>query len=419
MKYIFYLPNYVPYSNGIKSLWYAAYLFSKYRETLIITFDGGEIGKYEIPSIYREILRKKKIVSDVDIVIYPDMVKGNPLKVEKIARYLMAKPYILNGEGIDIGSGDFLISFSHAVDRKLTQLNTLLPELKQLAKYKKDEKNKTVVIYYGKCRISLGETIIKKIIDDFDNVKIVTRTIPSSKEALYEEIAKASLFVSFDPLSSLAYEANLVGTPSLLMDTIFSEEFDGFNHKLFGFYYNYSELKNEDLGVLGREIFNESHADLNNVLVKNEEVVQSVISKIEDWFQGENKVNSSFELESIKFYNEKWMASPIINCTSLESVIAYNLIRRNIICFIGAILLNRFKQMGLAMWHGAENMKSKLIGVLFTTAQAHMISYILNPRRKMVKLKKANTAGDSVLKQDSAFHLNNGFLSILWRFICK
>ena len=167
MKYVFHLPNYVPYSNGIKSLWYAAYLFSKNREVYVHPYNGGEIEKYEAPINYKKLINKNKIIERDDIVVYPDMVKGNPLNAKRVARYLMAKPYILNGEGVEKGESDFLFSFSYAVDRNLPQLNTLLPELKKLAKYKVDNKNKKVVIYYGKCRISLAKTAIKEIIKGF------------------------------------------------------------------------------------------------------------------------------------------------------------------------------------------------------------------------------------------------------------
>lgn len=268
MKYVFHLPNYVPYSNGIKSLWYAAYLFSKNREVYVHPYNGGEIEKYEAPINYKKLINKNKVIERDDIVVYPDMVKGNPLNAKRVARYLMAKPYILNGEGVEKGESDFLFSFSYAVDRNLPQLNTLLPELKKLAKYKVDNKNKKVVIYYGKCRISLAKTAIKEIIKDFECIKIVTRTIPSNKEILYKEIAEASLFISFDPLSSLAYEANLVGTPTLLMDDVFSEDFKNFNQKMYGFYYSYDALKKQDLELLGQKIYNKSHCELDNVLEK-------------------------------------------------------------------------------------------------------------------------------------------------------
>ena len=285
MSYIFYLPNYVPYSNGIKSLWYTALLFSKHRDTIIIAFHGGEVGVHEVPAAFESLINRDRVPRANDIVIYPDMIQGNPLHGEKIARYLMAKPYILNGQGINRGASDFLFAYSRAVDRNLPQLTTLLPDLQDLAKYKKTSKEKTVVVYYGKCRISLGETKIKEIIKNFDRVKVITRSIPQNKDVLYEQIASASLFVSYDPLSSLAYEANLVGTPSLLLDPIFREDFDEFNHKLPGFYYSYDDLIDQDLWALGEEIFEKSHADLITVLEMSDSQAKSMISQMESWFQ--------------------------------------------------------------------------------------------------------------------------------------
>lgn len=415
MNYIFYLPNYVPYSNGIKSLWYSAYLFSKKRHVIIVPYHGGELGSYDPPCIYKELIKSNFFVDDYDVVIYPDVVEGNPLKIKKVVRYLMAKPFILNGSRIYMSDSDFLISFSRAVDCELPQLTVLLPELVNLRKYKKDKKENTVIIYYGKCRLCLGDTKIKEVIKDFDNVKIITRTIPRDKDALYHEIASASLFVSFDPLSSLSYEANLVGTPSLLLDSVFREEYDNFNHKLFGFFYDYPTLKKENLVSLGENIFKKSHADLHKILYENEENVSQIIYKIEDWFNGFEIRKDLTEARAINFFNQNWQASPIINCTTFSSVIAYSLMRKNFFLYIIARLIIGFRRGILNFIRVA---KRRLAQALFTSLEVELIQYKLNPGRRKIQFENNTAPGYHQGASESVIRLDNSFKSFVWRLLC-
>jgi hypothetical protein len=46
--------------------------------------------------------------------------------------------------------------------------------------------------------------------------RLFTRFAPASKQKLYEQLVQADLLVSFDPISSLAYEASLLGIPTLI-----------------------------------------------------------------------------------------------------------------------------------------------------------------------------------------------------------
>ena len=415
MNYIFHIPNYVPNSNGIKSLWYAAYQFSLHRSVKIIPFYAGEVFGHEIPQPYKEIIVSNYSMSEKDIVIYPDMVEGNPLGAKKIARYLMAKPGILNGLNINKGDTDFLFAYSRAVDKTLPQLTILLPELEFLKKFKKEKKEKTIIIYYGKCRVSLKDTRIKKIRKDFDNVKIITRIIPSDKNVLYEEISKASLLVSYDPLSSLAYEANLVGTPSVILDPVFRDEFNIFNHQLPGFYYEYDAIKSQDFTHLGNSIFEKSHADLRNFIVNTKFEVLNLINNIEIWFDNATKKESNALINAEIFYNENWEKSPIINCTTLESVIAYNLIRKSILIYIVcSVIYKTLRFIGVKPKLFFTRCKTSVLKAYFSDNERNIIKWKLYPESV-----KVGSGMDRLQIPDiPIFKIGKDFKSFVWKVSC-
>jgi len=126
LNYHFYIPNYTEKSNGIKSLWAAAEFFAKYSKVTVQSFYMGEVFT-ELPPQYKKLFGTFKNSKNT-VVIYPDCIKGNPLGAKNIARYLMCKPLILNGESIDYSFGEFLFGYSRAVNKNLAQYNIILDE---------------------------------------------------------------------------------------------------------------------------------------------------------------------------------------------------------------------------------------------------------------------------------------------------
>lgn len=73
----------------------------------------------------------------------------------------------------------------------------------------------TACIYAGKGYLAPLDPQIRQRISRRRS-KLITRLWPTSKQSLYQQLAQADLLVSFDPISSLAYEASLLGIPTLI-----------------------------------------------------------------------------------------------------------------------------------------------------------------------------------------------------------
>ncbi len=420
-RYIFHLPNYVPYSNGIKTLWYTAFLFSREKSVKIKNYHAGELKEYDVPDRYEKLIDHDVTITDNDIVIYPDMVIGNPLGANKVVRYLMAKDYILNGHATEYGQHDYLMAYSKAVDHKLPQYMVLLPELLNLKKYQQ-AKTKTLLIYYGKCRISLEPKKIREICQDFDEVKIITRLHPSEKEILYEEVAKAALLISFDPLTALNYEANLVGTPVLLLDDVFQNTFEHFNHALPGFFYDYQDLKSQDLQEVGREVFDLAHDDLAVMLSREHLSTTTTINHIDRWFDKNQRNDSGYKARSLHFYWRDWESSPLFSCTTLKSVIAYNLARKNRVYYAAGLLLSRSIASVKSFKRAILN---RLGGSLFTPSELEILRYKKHPTTSHAQadVGTEETSGNEIKPNDDSkindiIVLGNDHTSKIWRATC-
>ena len=162
---------------------------------------------------------------------------------------------------------------------------------------------------------------------------------------------------------------------------------------------------------MGSYVFEKSHAELMSVLAVNEIQVRSIIEKIENHFGEDIKVNSHVEDDAIQFYNEKWKASPIVNCTTIPSVIAYNLLRKNVLIFIISQLLYRiFNQLRRL---NILDKKKYAAQLFFTQHEIDLIAYKWHPERKKINKSIFENSKKSV------FRLDGGFFSFVWRMVCR
>ena len=331
-KFIFYIPQYVSHSNGIKVLYEAAWLFSKFTSVEIINYAHSGIEHLKLlPLRYKRLIKAK--ITNVDnntIFVFPESLIDDPIPnlEKKVVRYFLSKPYILNGLAPKF-ENDYCLSYSNLISNKLPQLFLLDSEILAFTEStpKKNYHNKKALIYFGKIRPSQFYISKKlfELINCFHNVEIITRTIPSNRKVLYAEIANADIIISLDPLTSLIHESLLLGTPCLIIDSIFKNEYKNFNIKFYNLYFA------QDIEYLIK-IFKSNHK-IKNYKMENIKILKTAL-KAQDRnvsksinLIGKNinkidyKKNLSLNSRFYDFYIKKWGSEPIINCTSINSII--------------------------------------------------------------------------------------------------
>jgi hypothetical protein len=346
-RYHFHIPNYTSKSNGIVLLWEAAYNFSEIREITISSFGYGEIFEL-VPQKYYSLIRDYNKSSVDCVVVYPEAITNNPLESSMVARYLMAKPYILNGAGIEYGEDDFIFSYSNSINADLDQYNLINPFLLELTKYKCKKKKGKISIYYGKCRLEAKFKNISNIIKNAEEIYVITRTFPHSKEELYRNLAESQLLISLDPLTNILYEATILGTPVLTLDDIFDSSYTNYNYELFGFNPKLEELGTENAGgeALRVKVIDKLNEQLSTAKFKTNEI----ILKIESHFSRtcpEPRINyNNLAQQDRDFFENIWMRSAIYNCSDLRSIIIFHALRKNVyLLFIIKILYRVIKDL--------------------------------------------------------------------------
>ncbi len=331
-KFVFYIPEYVDYSNGIRVLYEAAWLFSKYTPVNIINYShSSSYNRKKIPSHYNSLITKKlKTLNSNTVFFFPESLIEDPLPniEKKVVRYFLSKPFILNSESPKF-ENDYCVSYSNLISNEMPQLFLLDPKLKELTmlNHKKSHQNKKAIIYFGKIRPSrfyLNKHLLK-LLECFSDIEIVTRTIPSRREDLYRKIGSATIVISLDPLTSLIHESLLLGTPCLVADNIFDNEYKNFNIKFYDLYFESdiaylikllkknSEIKThrmENIKIL-RDTFKLQDENFNRF----KHLLELNINKIDI------KKNQKIKIDFSNYYKKKWHCEPVMNFTSINSII--------------------------------------------------------------------------------------------------
>jgi hypothetical protein len=176
------------------------------------------------------------IISDT---INPELLTEVRAKAQHICHYTLAPWGLFQNCGVynnfqEVRCGERQAVYSPHVSTHLPYfyLQTKFKELEPWINYAKDRKSNNKqrnprkeyksCIYAGKGRlVAVGARIRKRISRPHSQLILrweskTGQAFPPTKTRLYRMIVESDLLISFDPISSLAYEATLLGVPALV-----------------------------------------------------------------------------------------------------------------------------------------------------------------------------------------------------------
>lgn len=251
MVYV-YCSYYVPKSYGISCMYYfVSTLNRKGIPTRILCHELENLS-FPLPEEFKPYFISHAAmpneISDEDVVIYSDIVQGNPMDAKRVIRWLMNKPGFLTQQSFKFLSRYVLVAYSTLVDTDMEQLFYLIDERKLFdeikEKYGKHSKD-TVTVYFGKVHNSVikeKNELLEEILSDYQKVNVITRHWPKSRRQTLQLIAESDLLISYDCLTNLNLESTLAGTPVLMMDDTYGIKEKHFNINDSGFAYSKDEI---------------------------------------------------------------------------------------------------------------------------------------------------------------------------------
>jgi O-antigen biosynthesis protein len=211
--YLIVSPGYAQNSAGIRALHYLCHFLNE--EGLARASMSTALVN---PGLNTPIFDRTSFKDEQTIVIYPEVVSGNPVGSSRVVRYVMNKPGYLGGGDTTYPDTDFVWVYSATFlpwAREATKqeiipalhIPTIDPEL-----FKDDgRERKGIVFYRGRKRGDIS------VPDWLEGATEITGVIPPSRQAVADLLKGAELFVSF-VMSALGGEASLCGTPALMLD---------------------------------------------------------------------------------------------------------------------------------------------------------------------------------------------------------
>jgi hypothetical protein len=151
-------------------------------------------------------LRRGRTFDDA-VIIYPEVISGNPFTARRVVRWLLNRPAWFTGEDIDSGHGDLIVTFNHQIDPNVPMLE--VPLIDPTIFFPKDVPGSGGLLWIGKGVLP----------PDFDrsNITLITNDWPATKPQLASLLRSASLLYSCDWLTSLLDESLMCGTPVVLI----------------------------------------------------------------------------------------------------------------------------------------------------------------------------------------------------------
>ncbi|MBK9242789.1 MAG: hypothetical protein IPL75_21585 [Acidobacteria bacterium] len=139
------------------------------------------------------------------IVIYPEIVQGNPLSAPRVTRWMLNRPGYINGIAMSVDPEDYVVAFSRMIDDEKPILN--LQTANEGIFHPGGLPPKRGDLFY------VGKGSATARIPALELFKTeITRAWPATHPELADVLRRARAVFSYDTLSGVNYEATLCGT---------------------------------------------------------------------------------------------------------------------------------------------------------------------------------------------------------------
>lgn len=175
------------------------------------------------------------------VVLYPEIIDGNPLKARRVARWFLNKPGLLTGN-VDYGSNELYFFYDKIFDDSSINPfhDNLLTILTVMSLYRQTNfglrQGSCYVLRKGKARAPDPVTLDGPVIDDLGH------------EEIAEIFNRCEYCVSYDPHTMFSFYAALCGCKSVVVPEVGvpKEHWDPEGKAAYGVAYGFEDLPNAE-----------------------------------------------------------------------------------------------------------------------------------------------------------------------------
>lgn len=229
-KFLIVAPAYTDKSFGISVLHELCDTLNQrgYQAAIYFTISSGFMITHQ-PQYYGKDLRWYRLSGEAEleqfiqdgVVIYPEIIKGNPLNAGRVVRYVLNAEGVLTGHSMQVAPSDFVLAFSeefysapHAVLKKIT----LEPHFNEIATVPAMERTLDVT-YIGKGHGYQECFVLPDTLE-------ITRTWPQTKRELALLFKQTRYLYTWDLRSKTVLDAVMCGAIPIFMSPKPYDDFD-------------------------------------------------------------------------------------------------------------------------------------------------------------------------------------------------
>lgn len=175
-------------------------------------FRPGCPGPLKVRRLTQEIFHA---VIDHGVVIYPEIIEGNPLGAKRVVRYLLNMEGALTGKSMSAGRNDLIVTYSKAFSQDQRTREFFIPiggKSWYATKILRDVNERSLNFFY----IGKGNKYQSKFNPPKDFIE-VSRTWPKSQEQFHALLFETRFFLSYDLVSGCNTEAVLAGAYPIIL----------------------------------------------------------------------------------------------------------------------------------------------------------------------------------------------------------
>lgn len=164
--------------------------------------------KYNTPSVLQGVTAGGiQEIREEWVIVYPEIVSGNPLEAKRVVRYLLNYEAALLGKGMEAGPDDFILTYSRLFHPTAPVLYYPYFEADALIRAGKIDATveRTLDAFYA------GKGKEFQECPPIPNAVQITRNWPPNKSDFYDLLGRVRVFYSYDWLTSTAIDAALMG----------------------------------------------------------------------------------------------------------------------------------------------------------------------------------------------------------------
>lgn len=220
--YYLLISDYTEKSAGVRAMYYLCHALNLLGQEAYILGSKTDVNHLRTPSLKISDFNRHRKSQRVPIIIYPEVVFGNPLEMPFIVRWLLNKPGVVGGSE-ELNDGEMIFTYADYFVPEGMSLPLLKTPLIDRTVFNNDDnpydKQRQGKVYYAHKYLIDGGELTEHVKD----ARSLCQDVELTRQELAEILRRSELLYCYEA-SSIIGEAQLCGCPVAIIPTSYTDK---------------------------------------------------------------------------------------------------------------------------------------------------------------------------------------------------